>query len=296
MKILIFGRGVIGSQYGWALENAGHTVDFYVRKERKDVYAQGINATIHDGRIKDYRKFHWDIHIVDEIPMQHEYDLIFLSINPAQVPAAIDYLSPRIGNATLLFFCNYGRDVYKAIGSIPVSQVVFGFPGAGGGYEGNDLYGILMKTIEIGRTGNAPTSREQEVMKLFKGSGFKISIQKDIAKWLFIHYIMNAAMESVATEAGGFGKVISSSEALSHMILNIRKMTPYLKAKGVKKDGLLTVMSILPAKFMGSVMKNLVYKPGSPMHMAQSHNHFKPGYAVEEIKADAKALGIILDI
>ena len=24
MKILVFGRGVIGSQYGWALENAGH--------------------------------------------------------------------------------------------------------------------------------------------------------------------------------------------------------------------------------------------------------------------------------
>lgn len=34
MKILVFGRGVIGSQYGWALENAGHTVDFYVRKKK----------------------------------------------------------------------------------------------------------------------------------------------------------------------------------------------------------------------------------------------------------------------
>ena len=47
---------------------------------------------------------------------------------------------------------------------------------------------------------------------------------------------------------------------------------------------------------MGALMKNLVYKPGSPMHMAQSHNHFKPGYAVDEIKADAEELGIILDI
>ena len=28
MKILIFGRGVIGSLYGWALEKAGHSVEF----------------------------------------------------------------------------------------------------------------------------------------------------------------------------------------------------------------------------------------------------------------------------
>ena len=73
MKILVFGRGVIGSQYGWALENAGHTVDFYVRKEKRDIYAQGINATIHDGRIRDYRKFHWDISLIDEITMEHNY-------------------------------------------------------------------------------------------------------------------------------------------------------------------------------------------------------------------------------
>ncbi len=296
MKILIFGRGVIGSQYGWAFEQAGHTVDFYARKVKKDVYAQGINATIYDGRIKDYRKFHWNNCIIDEIPIPNEYDLIFLSVNPEQVPAAMDYLTSKIGNATLLFFCNYGRNVYEAIGSIPSNQVVFGFPGAGGGYEGNDLYGILLKSVEIGCTGTVPSSREQEVINLFKSAGFKISMQKDIEQWLFIHYLMNAAMEGAAVEAGGFREAISSSEALSHMVLNIRKMTPYLKAKNFKKNGLLIAMSILPPKFMGVVMKNLIYKPGSPMHMAQSHNHFKPGYAIEEIKKDAKNLGIILDL
>lgn len=31
MKILIFGRGVIATQYAWALEKVGHTVEFYVR-------------------------------------------------------------------------------------------------------------------------------------------------------------------------------------------------------------------------------------------------------------------------
>ncbi len=150
--------------------------------------------------------------------------------------------------------------------------------------------------MEIGCTGNAPSVREKEVMELFEGAEFKVSIKKDIAGWLLIHYIMNAAMEGAASKAGGFGEAISSSEALSLMILNLKKMIPYLNAKGIKKDGFLTVISILPHKLMGVIIKNLVYKPGSPMHMAQSHNHFKPGYAVEEIKADAKELGIFLDL
>lgn len=33
MKILMIGRGVISTQYGWALEQAGNDVTFYVRKE-----------------------------------------------------------------------------------------------------------------------------------------------------------------------------------------------------------------------------------------------------------------------
>ena len=31
IKILMFGRGVIATVYGWALEQAGHDVEFYVR-------------------------------------------------------------------------------------------------------------------------------------------------------------------------------------------------------------------------------------------------------------------------
>jgi len=38
MKILMFGRGVISVIYGWALEKAGHTVEFYVRPGRAAQY------------------------------------------------------------------------------------------------------------------------------------------------------------------------------------------------------------------------------------------------------------------
>jgi|GEM_PF-6331688 len=43
MKILIFGRGVIATQYAWALEKVGHTVEFYVRPGLTIQYGSKIN-------------------------------------------------------------------------------------------------------------------------------------------------------------------------------------------------------------------------------------------------------------
>lgn len=51
MKILMFGRGVISSQYGWALEKAGHSIEFYVRPGRTEQYGNSVALNILDGRV-----------------------------------------------------------------------------------------------------------------------------------------------------------------------------------------------------------------------------------------------------
>ncbi len=153
MKILFFGRGVIGTQYAWAFENAGHTVEFYVREGRKAQYGSHVNLEIWDARRsrKDRLvKEKWPIVTHEEIKENHDYDLIFMSVNPEQVSSVVKYLAPRVGNATVLFFNNFWRDPQSAVQPIPLSQIVYGFPGAGGGFEGNTLYGGLYKTVQFG--------------------------------------------------------------------------------------------------------------------------------------------------
>jgi len=75
MKILILGRGVIGSQYGWALENAGNTVDFFVRKSIRHTYADYIELHTYDGRTKKNIDTKWDINLKFEISPEEKYDL-----------------------------------------------------------------------------------------------------------------------------------------------------------------------------------------------------------------------------
>ncbi|MCR5755958.1 MAG: ketopantoate reductase family protein [Acetatifactor sp.] len=296
MKILIFGRGAIGTQYGWAFEKAGHTVEFYVREGRKAQYGSSVDLEISDGRRKKDKKVleKWPVTLREELDPAENYDLIFLSINPEQVKNAVEFLAPRVGNATVLFFNNYGKNPREAVKPIPIEQVAFGFPGAGGGYEGNKLYGILYPSVQLGNTADKPSERETAVQNLFVSAGFRVTVQKDIESWLLNHYVMNTAMEAEVLKRGSFENVVTSTEALADMLRNLKEMVPYLKAKGVKTDAATNVLALLPAGLLGFLLKHMMYVPGSAAYEAIAHNHFKAGFAVREVAQDAETVGITL--
>lgn len=295
MKILFLGRGTIGTLYAWAFENAGHTVEFYVREGRKMQYGSHVNLEIWDARRskKDRLvKEKWPIVTHEEIKEDHDYDLIFMSVNPEQVSSVIKYLTPRVGNATVLFFNNFWQDPQLAIQPIPVSQIVFGFPGGGGGFEGNNLYGGVYKTVQFGTFESAPTRRDLEVRKLFAEAGFKIMVKQNLQSWLWNHFAFNVAMEVEVLKSGSFKKVISSPEALAGIGRNVKEMIPVLKAKGSKLDVMTRVVSALPPRVVGFLMSNVIFSPNSMAYALVAHNHFKVGYAVKEVISEARKHGI----
>ena len=295
MKILFFGRGVIGTQYAWAFEKAGHTVEFYVREGRKAQYGSYVNLELWDARQskKDRMvKEKWPIVMLEEIKENHDYDLIFMSVNPEQISSAVKYLAPRTGNATVLFFSNFWQDPKLAVQPIPPGQIVYGFPGAGGGFEGNTLYGGLYKTVQFGTLESEPTKRDIEVRKLFAQAGFKVMVQKDVKSWLWNHFALNAAMETEVLKSGSFKEVISSREALEGIGRNMKEMIPVLKARGSKLDVMTKLLSGLPPRIVGLLMSHVVFSPKCISYSLVAHNHFKVGYAVQEVITDARRYGI----
>lgn len=295
MKILFFGRGVIGTQYAWAFENAGHTVEFYVREGRKAQYGSHVNLEIWDARRSQKDRLvkeKWPIVTHEEIKDNHDYDLIFMSVNPEQVPSVVKYLAPRVGNATVLFFNNFWQDPQSAVQPIPLSQMVYGFPGAGGGFEGNTLYGGLYKTVQFGTFESEPTIRDLEVRKLFVEAGFKIKVQKAPQSWLWNHFALNAAMEVEVLKSGSFEKVISSPGALVGIGRNMKEIIPVLKAIGSTPDVMTKAMSALPPGVVGFLMRHVIFSPKSMSYVLVAHNHAKVGYAVQEVLSDAKKHGI----
>ena len=291
MKILFIGRGAIGTQYAWAFENAGHTVEFYVREGRKAQYGSYVNLELWDARRRKKDRLvkeKWPIVTHEEIKADHDYDLIFMSVNPEQVAGVVDSLAPRVGNATVLFFNNFWQDPQSAVQPIPLSQIVYGFPGAGGGFEGNTLYGGLYRTVQFGTFETEPTQRDLAVRKLFVEAGFKIMVQKDVKSWLWNHFAFNAAMEIEVLKSGSFEKAVSSREALDGLGRNLKEMLPVLKAKGSELDAMTKIIGGLPPRVVGFLMSNVVFSPKSMAYALVAHNHYKVGYAVQEVIADAR--------
>lgn len=295
MKILFVGRGVIGTQYAWAFEKAGHTVAFYVREGRKAHYKPYVDLEIQDMRrpkIERFVKERWPITLEEGLLENHDYDLIFMSVHPEQVKDVIATLAPKANRALFLFFSNFWQDPTLATSSFKKDQVVFGFPGAGGGFRGNTLHGALYKTVQFGSLEATPHKNDLLVRQLFKDTGFQISIQKDLRSWLHNHFALNVAMEVEVVKYGSFEKVISSSEALAGLGLSMRELVPIIRAKGSKVDLLSKVFSTLPPQSVGFLMKRLIYTQKSTFYTVTQHIQTKVGYAVKEVLEDAKAYGI----
>src|SRR5690606_22394768 len=105
MKILIFGRGVISTQYAWAFEKAGHSITFYVRAGKTQEVGTTVNMNVYDARKKTKGELisdKWSIHMIEHLPADHEFDLILVSVQHYHLSTVISFLADKMGKSTLL--------------------------------------------------------------------------------------------------------------------------------------------------------------------------------------------------
>ncbi|BCJ55963.1 hypothetical protein Asp14428_74380 [Actinoplanes sp. NBRC 14428] len=172
MKILMFGRGAIATIYGWALEQAGHEIEFYVRPGRAATYGNTIDLDLRRLRRRVVQK--WPVRYREELAPDHDFDLIVLSLPHHSLPEATAFLAPRLGNATVLIFGNLWAEPLTAIGTLPADRTAWGSPQAGGGFDPDGvLRGNLLPTVLFGTLGQPPTDRELSVRRAFREAGLR---------------------------------------------------------------------------------------------------------------------------
>jgi 2-dehydropantoate 2-reductase len=262
MKVLMFGRGTIATLYGWALEKAGNRVEFYVRPGRAAAYGSTVDLEIKDGRsARDGRPVSekWPIVLREDLNAGHDYDLIILSVNHDQLPEATAFLGPRIGNATVLVFNNVWTEPAVAVSALPGEQVVWGFPGGGGGFVGPTLRGGVVKNVFLGFCGDSNrTARYRAVRELFRAAGFAVSEQRDFRSWLWFHFMLDAGLLVQVTKAGGYAGFVRSRTAVKESVLLVREMIPLLKAKGGTPRLGAAIVSCLPAGLLAFVLRKFL--------------------------------------
>ncbi|MEK4008981.1 ketopantoate reductase family protein [Paenibacillus sp. FSL H3-0333] len=293
MRILFFGRGVISTQYAWAFEQAGHTVEFYVRQGRKETFGSSIGLEMWDARKgKQLIKEHWNVKLHEEI--RPDYDLIIVSVNTEQLPAAAQLLSTTAGNTPVLIFNNLWQDLKSSISPLSMNNVVFGFPGGGGGIEDNRLRGGFLKMLFLEQPRVGTETINNKVKELLESAHFKIRWIKDMQNWLWNHFAMNAAMETEVLRRGSFPAILDHSDSFANVGRNMREIIPVIKARGGKADATSLLLTKIPPVLLGTLFNKLVFAKGSLPRLFMEYNNSKAGFAIHEVVREAKKLGIAL--
>ena len=237
MKILMFGRGVIAATYGWALERAGHEVEFYVRPSRAAEYGPAIDLELLDARRRLWGRRvteRWPVRYRESLEPDHDFDLIIVSVQHHGFAEAVSFLAPRAGRATVLVFNNLLVEPRAAVDPLPAGQVAWGFPGAGGGF-GDDgvLRAALLPVVFLGTLGEPPTEREQAVRTVFRQAGFRIRESSDFRGWLTIHFLQNAGLHTQTLRLGSLAELAGRPHDVREAILATRELLPLAEARGV---------------------------------------------------------------
>lgn len=237
MKILMFGRGAIAVGYGWALERAGHEIEFFVRPGRAAEYGDTVDVDLLDAR-SGLPGIHihetWSVRLRESLEPDHDFDLIVLSVGHHRLSEAAVFLAPRVGQATVLILGNIFVEPLQAIGDLPIDQLAWGFPGGGGGFDkSGGFHGALAPQGTMGKFGLSLSDREVETRQVLRDAGFRFKEQADLYGWLLLHFIADAGIHAQGLRLGTLSRLAGSRKDLREALLTTRELLPILKARGI---------------------------------------------------------------
>lgn len=272
MNILMFGRGVISTQYGWAFQQAGHSVEYYVRPGRAAELGTLLPISLLDARLKMKGVLVEEtltLVLREDIPVNHAYDLIVVSVQHYQFSEVAAFLAPKVGQATVLLFNNFWEDPQQQTVAFPTDQLVWGFPQAGGGFDANGvLKGALFADVHFGTFGTDPTAREVAVRDLFTKTGFKRHEYRDFRGWLWIHFVINAGFFAQVLAVGSVGGVFRSSTQVAKAVRTVKELLTVVEQRGINLDdhAAETALYRRPA-WMASLLIRLVLTISPPLRL-----------------------------
>jgi 2-dehydropantoate 2-reductase len=301
MRILMFGRGVISALYGWTLQQAGHDVEFYVRPGRANEYGDTIDLNLLDARRRPWGRRaleRWPVRYRESLEADHGFDLIVLSLPHHRLAEAATFLAPRVGDATVLVFGNVWAEPQDAVRPLPLDQLAWGFPQAGGGFDPDGvLRGVILPSVLFGTFGQPPTARELAAREVFRQAGFRLREESDFRGWLWLHFVFDAGMHAQGLGRGTLAQLVGSRADLRTALLTSRELLPVLQARGVdlRRHRKTTLPLRAPSQVAASAMALATRHVPAARASLEAHTDLhaqEPRVICRDALAEARRLGV----
>lgn len=300
MKILFVGRGTVSTLYGWAFAKAGHDVAFLVRLGMSPELTEEIELDLLDARaesvgvpiVESFRA-----RCVEDAAAASYFDLVFLGVRPEQMREGAEQLArlslPRLG---VVFFNNYWGEPGGLTNLFEPGKALWAFPLAGGAFSGRrKLVGAIQGRIQLEAGDGAPELRA-EVAQLFASAGIEARTPPDFRAWLWLHYVVTAAMIAEAVRFGkGAAGVIDSVTRSAQAAQLAKEMMRVVYARGVdpKVEREESTLGRIPGFFAGLVIKSMANRNPATRRMMSGGG--EPRYLALlplEVLVEARRLGV----
>lgn len=191
MKTLFFGAGPLGSLYAHLFSRSGVDVTVLARGERHDWLAKNGLVLVNEitGEHETSR-----VNVVKVLEPDAAYDLVIVLIRKNKLLPVFESLKSRPGLKHILFMGNnaLGFDAY--LEHLPADNLLFGFPGAGGGtldqfvhYADREKPNDRRRAVTIGEIDGKTSQRTLAIKSLFESAGVPVDLNGEIDGWLKYH-------------------------------------------------------------------------------------------------------------
>jgi 2-dehydropantoate 2-reductase len=293
----MFGAGVIGSLYGYALAQAGVDVTHYVRPGKKAELAGGLALHLLDGREKNapetsvvYRP-----KVVECLSPDEGYDFYIVSVRHYQIPSVLPILRQNLGAAEVLFFNGNWAGFDAVEQTLPAGKYLWGFPVAGGGFQPDGtLNAALLDEVRLGEPDGRITPRVERLKAMFERARLKVELVPNIQHWLWVHFAINSGIIGAAFKAGGAPQLLNSIPRLHDAILAGREALAVCAARGVDVRAYADAQAFTQPAWLGAAALWLMMRTNRPARqIMETHT------AVDELQViyrDVFQMGVVLSV
>lgn len=272
MKILIVGTGVIGSLYGKALSEK-HDVTHFVRKNKFDeLNEKTVNYDIIDERFSDDLEISTGKYSYKcTTTASDTYDLVIVPVNLYQLDSVLETLTTENpNNKYLIFTLNWdGTDTIQKY--LSDNQYIMGYPGGGGTFKDNLLYGNIGKDITIGSTSPHSANLLEIVNNIFTDCDFLPETSNEIIHWLWIHNVGTVPTWAGVYKYKNIDEFFDDKELFQNTYLATKECFEICKKRGVDLSSYAEVeMYNMPCETIYEMMKTN-FKTNPVMERYTSH-------------------------
>ncbi len=240
MRTLVFGAGPIGRWLALRLHQAGQDVTLLARDTTCRLLEQ-TGIEIVDGLTGERQAA--QVSLTERLDPDDRYDLALVAMRKASRLAVCPLLAQNPHLKHVLFLGNDVSGHQHYLEDLPREKVLLGFPGAGGGWEGDDLVfmdrekpGAHRGEIFFGELDGIEQQRTLQIKKVFESAGIRVSVEKNMDGWLKYHFAFMAPTAGIIfMKDGDMRAVAADKEAIHRYCQACREAGNVLRALGYRK-------------------------------------------------------------